>query len=402
MPQYLRAFLFDSTQTPAEQLIENVFSTWSNRQAVSIIPATYPKLQIDTSIIRCDPSEVIDLADGSTHKRNLAIVDTPDLAAVVLTSGTTGDPLPVELGFESMKSSVNSLYRKCNLRSTDTWLCCVPVHYIAGLAILARCYISKSKLIFHPTFDTKAIQKSIEHNSVTSISLVATQLRRLLNDNVDLSSLKTILVGGGKFDDELKTRCKELNLNVFSSYGMTETWGGICIDGEFLDNTQGRVVNDQLELTSGSLMLGYRHNYPATIARLTPDHWFKTKDRAEIIDGILKINGRMDDLIISGGIKIDPLPLEETIKALFPGHELHVIATDHDSFGQSSTVCFLNSDSTIPQIDEIRIALTEHLPSTHMPLRTATIESFPKTESGKIQRNEISKNCKIIDEHLVG
>lgn len=400
MPQHLRAYLYDPAYGSGDKLVENIFTDWSSGNAIAIIPSNFPKSLVEKMIIHTDPSEVIDLKSDSAQKRELAIVDTPDLAAVVLTSGTTGSPKPVELGFGGMKSSVEALYKAADLNSRDTWLCCVPPHYVAGLSILARSFINGSNLIFHDSFEVEDIRTSLENNEVTAISLVPFQLQKLLQSKVDLSVLNAVLVGGGSVDPNLVEECKLQNIPIRTTYGMTETWGGICLDGHFLENTAGRIDNNEIEISTTSLMLGYRHNYPATIAKLTPDHWYRTGDRGKIIENKIEVYGRSDETIISGGIKIDPIPLEKIVRSIFPNQEIAIVPTIHKSLGQCTTVCFLTSDKDVPKLEEIRSALIEHVPSTQMPARLATCDTFPMSAVGKLLREKLSKSCKIIEEHI--
>ncbi len=401
VPSHLRAFLFDATKASGSALTENVFSSWNNGDAVVIIPSSYPRSLIDTSIIRCDPSDVHDLVSGEMYRRELAIVETPDLAAVVLTSGTTANPKPVELSFASMKTSTDALYAMCDLSSDDVWLCCLPPYYIAGLAIFARCFSTGSTLVFHEHFDVARVADSLKNESVTAISLVSSQLHKLLDAKINLSGLRTVLVGGSTVRSELIDACSQHGIEIHQTYGMTETWGGICHDGILFDNTQARISDDLIELSTTSLMSGYRHDYSGTLARFTPDGWFRTFDRGKIQDGRLHVLGRNDDVINSGGIKVDPLSLEAKVHALYPEHSLVVCATPHENLGSCVTLCFYSSTSDLPVLEDIRKRLIESMPSTHLPLRLATIDQLPISETGKVKRSAVAQLCTVIEEHEI-
>lgn len=401
MPPHLRAFLFDSSQ-PSNDLVENVFSSWEKGIGVAIISTNQPRVLVDKAIVRCDPNEVVDLSTGETTTRELAIVETPDLAAVVLTSGTTADPKPVELSFRAMHNSVDAFYESTGLDSNTTWLCCLPPQYIGGLAIFARCFVKQSRLSFHQTFDVDRIAQSLVHDDIGAVSLVSSQLKQLLSADVNLSNLSTVLLGGSAIDAEVIRQCNDRDIPIHRTYGMTETWGGICHDGKLFSNTKVRINEDGIvELSSSSLMSGYRHNYPATIARITSDGWFITNDRGSFEKDELTIFGRADDVINSGGIKVDPEPVERLLRASFPDHSAWICATPHETYGQSVTACFLESNS-LPTLQEIRASLSHDLPSTQLPIRLATIPSEPLTESGKIRRSELATMCTISEEHKKG
>ncbi len=376
-----------------------MFSSWENGIGVVIISVNQPRVLIEKAIVRCDPNDVFDLSTNEKTVREVAIVETPDLAAVVLTSGTTSDPKPVELSFRSMENSVSATYQATGLDKNATWLCCLPPYYIAGLSIFARCFVNQSRLIFHETFNVDRVAQALKNENIAALSLVNSQLKQLLAAGVDLSDVQTVLLGGSAIDDDLMRQCTEKNINVHRTYGMTETWGGICHDGKLFDNTQARINADGIvEISSTSLMSGYRHNYPATISRITSDGWFVTNDRGTLENNVLTILGRADDVINSGGIKVDPETIEVLLRAAYPEHSVWVCATDHETFGQCVTACFLSSES-LPTLHDIRNTLSRNLPSPQLPLRLATVNSAPMTDSGKIRRSQLSADCTVIEEH---
>lgn len=396
---YLRAFLFDSAHGHESEFVVQVFETWAAGQAVAVISSKFPDVVREKAIVKCDPNEVVDIARSTSTIRPVAIVDTAELGCVVLTSGTTGEPKPVEHTFESMRNATAALYETCGLSSVDTWLCCLPPYYIAGLAIFARCFISESKLIFHARFDVERIRKAIKNESVTAISVVAPQLRALLDADVDLSSLKTVLVGGSSLPPELLEACRSKNIAIHHTYGLTETFGGICHDGELFDNTLARISDtNQIEIQTTSLMSGYRHDFRATQQRITPDGWLRTGDRGEIHDNKLIVFGRIDDAINSGGVKVDPNMVENVLATKFPQFDMAVCSTPHPTLGQCVTLCIRDSE-TLPALDDIRDSLKDDIASTHLPLRLATVDTFPRSDLGKIDRAKLAASCVIISEH---
>lgn len=382
------------TQADESRFVASIFSTWDEHQSVTIIPTHLSPSALETAIIRCDPSHVIH-EDGIVQERTSAIVETPDLAAVVLTSGTTGNPRPVELSFSSMTSSVESLYSMMDLDKDATWLCCLPPYYIAGLAIFARSWKNRSRMIFHRTFDVDRVEKEIESGRVNVISLVAPQLAQLLHRGVDLSHLYSVLVGGGSLSNELRERCEDQNIALHATYGMTETWGGICHDGIVFPNTDVRIVDDVIELKSGSLFSGYRHNDVATANTMTEDGYFRTHDRGSYANSNLTVWGRIDDVIISGGIKIDPVLIEKVFKIDYPNWDAFIAGTPHEKFGQCTT---LFVTEVVESLEEVRQKMSMSLPSTHLPVRMAHIDRLTN-DFGKISRNNIKDGFTILQEH---
>ena len=101
----------------------------------------------------------------------------------------------------------------------DTWLCCIPVHHVAGLAILARSWALGTPVEVLPGFDVDAVARS----DASLVSLVPVMARRLVDAGVDLTSaFRRVLLGGGPIPADLPG---------VRGYGLTETWGGVVYDG---------------------------------------------------------------------------------------------------------------------------------------------------------------------------
>lgn len=396
----LRAFLYNPSHTDEADLVKNILSSWEDGYALSLIPTNFPNHIVEEAIIRIDPNEVINLEDGTIAKRDLAIADSENLAAVVLTSGTVSRPKPVELSFDSMHESVNSFYRFTNLAKDAKWLCILPPHYIAGLNIFAKCFINNSEIVYHSSFDVERIRNEIETSQVEAMSLVPTQIEKLIENKVDLSPLHTVLVGGAQASEKLKQLCFDLKINIHFTYGMTETWGGICHDGVFFDNTEGRINDGILEIKTTSIMTGYRHDFGMTSSRFTQDNYFVTGDRAIMEGSKLKILGRADEVINSGGIKVDPIQVENAIRNTNIEQSFVICGTKNDSLGDVVTIVFENSLPPNFAIADFRKSLKALLPSTHLPARVAIIDSFYTGESQKIRRGKISNDCVIKQDYF--
>jgi len=400
VPQHLRALLYDPTHGSQNELVNQIMTSFEQSIGICVISMAQPRVMIDKAIVSADPSEVLDLATGEETKRKLAIVETPDLAAVVLTSGTTSNPKPVELTFTGLRSSTESLYRCCGLSSDDSWLCTLPPNYVAGLAIFGRCFVSGSNLVFNSQFNVDSFFESVLEHNITVTSLVPQQLEELLESGKNFGPLKKILIGGTKVDQKLENECINRGVEIFATYGMTETWGGICINGEFLDNTSGRIVNDEIQLLSDSIMAGYRHDSILTKSKFSTDGWFKTGDIGTINDNTLEVIGRLDEIINSGGIKVDPKNIEEIIARKFPELNFGICSTQHPKLGESVTFCIEKRQLEEIDLKTLRSVLKELLPSTQLPTRLATIEKIPLTQSGKIKRKELANLCEVISDYL--
>ena len=227
-------------------------------------------------------------------------------------------------------------------------------------------------------------------------------MRDLINEKIDFTSLTKIILGGNKIDTNLIEAGRNLGLKIHTSYGMTETWGGVCIDGNFLNNTKGRIVDGQLEIKSGSMMSGFRHDNRKTLERFSSDGWFKTGDLGSITENRLSISGRADDQIISGGIKVDPDSVARLIAGQYQELDFAICATPHLELGSAVTLCVQESQISTVSLSGVRKRLLQFLPSTQLPTRLASVDQIPKTDSGKIRRQLLSERCQIVSDHFQG
>ena len=123
-----------------------------------------------------------------------------------------------------------------------------------------------------------------------------------------------VLVGGAATDADLLTRALEAGVAVVTTYGMTETCGGCVYDGEPLDGVRVRVTDGGVELAGPVLALGYRLD-PAATAESFADGWFRTRDAGVLEDGRLTVTGRLDDVVITGGVNVSPAAVEAALRA---------------------------------------------------------------------------------------
>jgi O-succinylbenzoic acid--CoA ligase len=394
---HLRAFLYDPSHQELVGLIGKIYESWSSGIGVSVIDSSAPKHLVDAAIIAIDPDEVV--SNNETYTRPLAIFEEPQISVVSLTSGTTSVPKAVVHTPQSMKNSVEAITQVLKLDSNDSWILCLSPAYIAGMAVLARAFLLQQNVHAFDKFDTESIAKIIEDKKPNLISVVPAQLKMLLDDNVDLSGFKAILVGGAGTDPELLDRCEEMNYNVFRTYGMTETFGGICHDGITFPNTTAREVDGEIQLNTSSIFSSYRHDFNLTKSKFTEDGWFKTGDLGTAHnDYQISISGRSDDTIISGGIKINPAEIENILRK-YINTPFVAGGKDHEKWGQALSIVFENDIPKDATLQTIRTLLSNDLDNKYLPLQTATVDTFQKTASGKIKRNETLQKSKVVEEH---
>ena len=146
-------------------------------------------------------------------------------------------------------------------------------------------------------------------------ALVPTQLVRFLDAEPDaLRGFDAVLVGGAATDPALLARARAEGVRVVTTYGMTETAGGCVYDGAPLDGVRVRVTDGGVELAGPVLASGYRLDPDATAAAFEGG-WFRTRDAGELdAEGRLTVLGRLDDVLISGGVNVAPAAVEAVLR----------------------------------------------------------------------------------------
>src|SRR5690606_5106235 len=160
------------------------------------------------------PEGVAALADG------LPVAD--DTALVIATSGSTGRPKGVELGSAALLASVRAAAARIGARPGEPWLCLLPTAPISGLQVLLRARLLDAPVLHRP-FNAAAVAAAAAHRP--HVSLVPTQLRRLLDAGADLSPFRTVLLGGAAADAGLLAAARKAGARVVTTYGMSETCG---------------------------------------------------------------------------------------------------------------------------------------------------------------------------------
>ncbi len=183
--------------------------------------------ELEAEIERAKPALVLDESDHVTmSEADLPLLGEHDLSALhcrILTSGTSGRPRSVGLTYGNhLWSAVGSAFN-LGVDPTDRWLCCLPLHHVAGLQIVMRSVIYGTGAVVQEGFDTDRVAESFERDGVTLASLVTTQLVRLLAAGVDLSRPRAILVGGGPVPLDVLEEAIGRGASVVQTYGMTET-----------------------------------------------------------------------------------------------------------------------------------------------------------------------------------
>lgn len=278
----------------------------------------------------------------------LPVPDPATPATLVLTSGSSGDPKP------ALHSLANHLWSAAGsninipLVPGDRWLLALPLFHVGGLAILFRCLLAGATIaVAEPDLP---LPEAIEANRPSHLSLVATQLQRLMDGNLPpeaLEAVKAVLLGGSAIPDGLLRAAFARSLPVHTSYGSTEMGSQITAtptgadletlrgSGRVLPHREVRIAPDGEILVRGkTLFLGYRRGTELDGAR-DEAGWFHTRDRGYLdAAGHLHVTGRFDNMFISGGENIQPEAIERALAAMEGIRNVVVVPVLDPEFGQ--------------------------------------------------------------------
>ncbi len=302
-------------------------------------------------------------------------------ATILFTSGSCGEPKAVLHDFGSHYYSAVGSNMNIPLNPDDRWLLSIPLYHAGGMAILFRTLVSGAATVIRDS--RSSIAENIERFKVTHISLVSTQLHRLLQDERSirvLRSLKAILLGGSRFSGTLLRRSVEKGLPVYASYGLTETASQVCTTsaGYSLDSLSnaGKVLNHrriktdengEILVKGKTLFKGYVEEEGIRV-NLDGDGWFKTGDIGRIDDyGYLSIIGRKDNMFISGGENIHPEEIEECLLQMPEIERAMVVSVSDDEFGERPAAFIKLTKNQKTAVDKIRRHLRETLPPFKIP-----------------------------------
>ena len=302
-------------------------------------------------------------------------------ATVVFTSGSSGTPKAAVHSLANLRASAQASNQNIALASGDRWLLSLPLYHVGGLGVLFRCLESGATVVVPDA--NEALAASIERYAPTHLSLVSTQLYRLLQDadaTRALSKMKAVLMGGSAMPARLIAKASEQGIALHTSYGMTEMSTQITCTpaGASLEelSTSGREllsgsirINDagEIEVSGACLFQGYLMEEGVDLP-LTVDGFFKTGDTGQFDDdGYLEVTGRMDRQFVSGGENIQPAAIERALCQLDGVLQAVVIGVDDDEFGQRP-VAFVRQGGDIDET-HLKEQLRSTLPGYMIPER---------------------------------
>ncbi len=342
--------------------------------------------------------------------------DDAAIAIVIFTSGSSAAPKAAALSYRNLNRAALAANRAIPLGSGDRWLLSLPLYHVGGIGVIMRCAQAGAEIAV-PDSGEPLVESILKHEP-THVSLVATQLYRLLRDRAASAALarcKAVVMGGGPTPESLVREAVARGIPLVMSYGLTETTAMICctrpgdplerllssgkplVDGAVSISAEGEIL-----VRSDQLFLGYLQPDGSVRRPLTNDGWFRTGDLGRFDDaGYLHVTGRKDNMFISGGENIHPEEVELALRNLDGVEEAVVVAVDDAEWGRRPVAFVRTAEGRPLDPAALEHALRASLPGYKVP---RTYHSWPEdiVQPGlKPARRDFEKRAEKLatDEH---
>jgi O-succinylbenzoic acid--CoA ligase len=380
---------------PRPDAADAIRTAWDAGEAVAVLDPDAPAAVTSRLLDMLAPTDV---HDGDGRRRFASGRPVPrGTAAVVATSGTTGDAKGVELTTAGLEAIGTAFAAACMTGPDDRALICLPLHHVAGLAVLARARVSSTPVDVHAGFDVEAVATAPRALGSTLVSLVPTMLQRLLDAEAPLDRYRQIIVGGAPTPPALRARAERTGAPVVDAYGMSETWGGFVLDGVPIQGADVTVGDNGEILVRGPMVMrGYRLRDAdaaavLTTAAFTGDGRLHTGDIGAIDpEGRVRVLDRARDIVITGGVNVAPTAVEAVLIEHPMVVDVCVAGTPDDEWGER-VVAFVvpRAGSRAPTLDEIRAFARDQLTAAQLPRELVLLDVIPRTPGGKAQRHQL-------------
>ena len=309
--------------------------------------------------------------------------DPGAVVTVIHTSGTTGEPKPVELTFANHAASAAASADALGVDPYDRWLCPLPLHHVGGLCVLVRCAVNHTTAVIHQRFEAERVKRVLEAGEVTLASLVPTMLVRLREAGLrSAPNLRAIVLGGGPIPAGLLDWAAESGIPVTPVYGMTET----C--SQVVAGSPGRpLAGAELEIGAGGEIL-VRGPMVAP-GEPASDGWLHTGDLGRLDEnGRLHVEGRLKELIVTGGENVAPLEVEQALLAHPAVADAAVAGRPDPEWGEAIAAFVVPSARVDPE--DLKAWCRERLAPHKVPKRVEIVESLPRSPGGKLLRARLA------------
>ncbi len=353
--------------------------------------------------------------DANSKPIRGGLMNTASVHSIIYTSGSTGTSKGVKITFSNLLWNAIGFGIRHNASSSDRWLLVMPLFHVGGYTIIFRSVLHGSNIILHPRFEAAKVVESLDRDRITLVSFVPTMFERILklHRGSFSRSLRLVFLGGSKIPTSLLQEILQRRLHVVFTYGMTETCSQVAISSvgssAGLDKISYRpmfpttmAIKSRKALTSQSGKVGeilvrgptvFRGYWgePRMTSAAFKKGWFCTGDLG-FLDGQggIVVLGRKDDIMISGGEKINPGDVESSLLQHGAIEDAVVIGREDRGWGQRvEAVVKVKQNSQPPSATELTKFLQGRIGRYKIPKAYHFWASIPKTPTGKTRRGVV-------------
>jgi O-succinylbenzoic acid--CoA ligase len=349
-------------------------------------PADPPSLQ--AALVRAMDAAGPPVVVGSDPPRIGAHDIPPGTALVLATSGSTGIPKRVALTADALRASARATAGRIG---AGAWVLALPASRIAGIQVLVRAALAGAPVIAVDGAGAAAFAaaaRRLPDGIPAFTSLVPAQVRGILETAPEaLARFDAVLVGGQHTPPDLLERATARGVRLVRTYGSTETAGGCVYDGTPLDGVRLRIRSGEVLITGPVLATAYLDD-PAGSARAFPtlddERWYRTGDLGSLEGGMLRITGRADNVIVSGGVNISLDLVESAVHTVPALRDAVVIGVADETWGEAPIV--VTAEGAAHDLADARAAVQSHLGAAARPREIVRVEALPLLASGKPDR----------------
>ena len=357
----------------ASIIVSTVRKLWDNGDSALVVDQRLPTAAKTTLVEKLGVHRVFDGTSMSTRLSTAEPMREDD-ALVVATSGTSGETKGVIHTHAGLRAASIATAAALGCGAEAHWLACLPLSHIGGFGVVTRALHTGAGLTVLDGFDPSAVESS----QATHVSLVATALAR-----IEATLFRRILLGGSRPPAAVPH-------NVTTTYGLTESCGGIVYDRRPIPGVSVRIADDGEVLLRGPMIMD-RYRNADLVSPVDPDGWLHTADFGSISEGLLHVHGRRGDLIITGGENVWPDAVERVLATHPDIVECCVAGIDDPEWGQRVVAWIVSTSHGKPSIDEIRDHVAEELPRFCAPREVRYVASLPRTALGKVIRRQLAQ-----------
>ena len=308
------------------------------------------------------------------------------IALVMHTSGTTGKAKPIAITYGNIRANARGVAQAMELTSDERWLSPLPLAHVGGLMVVLRSTLMATTAVLSPPpFDERETAAQLRDGGITIVSLVPTQLQRLLDAGAKPGpTLRRVLLGGGPMPRTLLERARSAGFPVCPSYGLTQACSTVTVAepgdldtaGHALPGIGVAITGEGEIVVSGGTVNALGSLRTGDLGHIDPE-------------GRLVVTGRKGDMMISGGENVAPTEVEGVLAEHPDVAEAVVFARPHALWGEAITAMVVTRDGVRLAQGALRMHCLERLAPFKVPKSFEFVAELPRTESGKVRRADL-------------